>query len=126
VRPVRSEWVCSDREGLRSVSPGSDGERVSVALCVFARGTSFEVSVTDINRNPPLRNDGVPWTTVDIAEAAQLAGPWTIIDTQTLAPVDGDRPGPMARNLSTAHATILTASTSPRFRATLPASHAAL
>ena len=29
-RPLRSEWVCSDRGALRSVSPGPDGERVEV------------------------------------------------------------------------------------------------
>ncbi len=62
----------------------------------------YVVSFTDIA--PPIRYDGRGWTTVRIAQASVLAGPWTVIDTQLLT-VDADPSNPAARNITTSQAT---------------------
>ncbi len=65
---------------------------------------TFIVSFSDVN--PPARNDGQPWTTVQISEASQLAGPWTVIDTITLSPTDTNPSQPAARSFTTHKATV--------------------
>jgi hypothetical protein len=62
------------------------------------------VSFTDIN--PPLRNDGTPWSAVQISEAAELQGPWSVIDFQDLSPLDTDPSQPAARSFTTHQASI--------------------
>jgi hypothetical protein len=63
--------------------------------------------VVTLARYEPLpRDDGIPWTRAQIQEATLQAGPWTLIDTVTLSPVDADPSAPQIRDLSTASATI--------------------
>ena len=57
---------------------------------------------------PPQRADGVPWTTARIYEAAAIDGPWALIDTKALNPLDADPLNPQARNFSTTNATLPT------------------
>jgi hypothetical protein len=61
------------------------------------------VSFTDYTPIP--RFDDVPWTTVMIEESISEAGPWTLIDTQNLMPIDGDPSDPMPRSFTTDNAT---------------------
>lgn len=56
---------------------------------------------------PPLRYDGLPWTKVEIAEAATLAGPWTVLETQTLTSPDTDPTQPAERDVTTNSAVLL-------------------
>jgi hypothetical protein len=63
------------------------------------------VSFTDYTPVP--RFDNVPWTTVMIEESTMETGPWTLIDTQTLSPVDADPSDPMARSFTTNKATLV-------------------
>lgn len=62
------------------------------------------VNLTDIT--PPQRFDGVAWTSVEISEAPAVAGPWTVIDTQSAAITGEDPTEPQPRNLSSLQATI--------------------
>ena len=62
----------------------------------------YAVSFTDIV--PPVRYDKVAWATVQIQQALVLAGPWTLIDTQTIVQ-DADPSSPAAINFTTAKAT---------------------
>jgi hypothetical protein len=57
------------------------------------------VSFTDYTPAP--RYDGEPWTEVDIEEAAESAGPWTVLETQALSPVDADPENPATRSFTT-------------------------
>lgn len=50
---------------------------------------------------PPPRFDGLPYTQVRIGEAASPDGPFTLIDTQVLAPVEPDPANPLARSFTT-------------------------
>ena len=51
---------------------------------------------------PAARYDGIPWATAHVEEAAYPSGPWALIDTLALAPVDADPANPGARDLTTA------------------------
>ena len=62
------------------------------------------VSFTDYTPVP--RFDGIPWTTVMIEEGMAEIGPWTLIDTQSLSPVDSDPSDPMSRSFTTNKATL--------------------
>jgi len=62
------------------------------------------VSFNDIT--PIERFDGVPWTEVQIEESSLSDGPYVIIDTQTLSPIDTDPANPQARDITTANALI--------------------
>jgi hypothetical protein len=53
---------------------------------------------------PPARFDDLAWQEVRIEEAPVPSGPWTLIDTLTLDPVDDDPADPQARNLTTEQA----------------------
>jgi hypothetical protein len=63
---------------------------------------TYVVSFTDVI--PPIRYDNVAWTTVQIQQATALAGPWVLIDTQTI-PASADPTNPDALNLTTSLAT---------------------
>jgi hypothetical protein len=62
--------------------------------------------VTFTDYTPVPRFDGIPWTTVMIEESDSEGGPWTLIDTQNLTPVDSDPTNPMSRNITTDNATL--------------------
>lgn len=50
---------------------------------------------------PAPRFDGIPWTQAKIEEAESSIGPWALIDTIDLDPVDADPSKPATRNLTT-------------------------
>lgn len=50
---------------------------------------------------PPARYDGIPWTDARVYEGASSTGPWTLIDTITLTPVDSDPANPAERSFTT-------------------------
>ncbi len=54
---------------------------------------------------PSDRFDSVPWTAAEIYEGDTISGPWTLIDTIALSPVDADPSQPAIRNLTTSNAT---------------------
>jgi len=62
--------------------------------------------VTFIDYTPPPRFDGTTWTEVKIQESASESGPWTVIDTQPLYPVDDDPKHPQERSFTTDAATL--------------------
>jgi len=66
--------------------------------------TTFVVSFTDYQPVP--RFDNIAWTTVMIEEGTSEDGPWNLIDTQNLMPVDLDPSNPMSRSFTTGKATI--------------------
>ncbi len=61
--------------------------------------------VSFVGYTPPQRFDTLPWTDVQIEEAASDTGTWTIIDTLALSPVDSDPADPQARSFTTANGT---------------------
>jgi hypothetical protein len=63
--------------------------------------------VSFIDFTPAAWFDVVPWTQADVEEAAGPTGPWTLIDTLTLDPVDSDPADPRKRNLTTENASDL-------------------
>lgn len=50
---------------------------------------------------PANRYDAIPWTDARIEEAPASTGPWTILETQALSPVDTDPEHPAYRNFTT-------------------------
>ncbi len=58
------------------------------------------VSLTDFRPAP--RYDSLPWTQARIQEATTAAGPWTLLETQALSPLDADPANPRYRNFTTA------------------------
>lgn len=50
---------------------------------------------------PPPRYDSKPWTDVQIEEGSTSQGPWTVIDTIAISPVDADPSMPAARSFTT-------------------------
>jgi len=62
------------------------------------------VSFTDYTPVP--RFDNVPWRTILIEEGPAETGPWTLIDTQTLVPLDADPTDPQPRDFTTSNATL--------------------
>lgn len=57
------------------------------------------------NYVPIERYDATAWEQVRIYEAASATGPWTLIDTVDLDPIDADPTDPAERNITTAAAT---------------------
>lgn len=55
---------------------------------------------------PPERHDDIPWTTLSIEEAPDSDGPWKIIDTIALLPLDSDPAEPQERSVTTTHGTL--------------------
>jgi hypothetical protein len=55
---------------------------------------------------PTPRYDAVPWHHLQIEESATKDGPWTLIDTIVLSPVDADPSHPQARNFTTENAVL--------------------
>jgi hypothetical protein len=53
---------------------------------------------------PAARFDAIPWTQVQVEEGPTSSGPWTLIDTLTLDPVDADPTDPQSRDLTTVNA----------------------
>jgi hypothetical protein len=54
---------------------------------------------------PTARYDNTAWTEVRIEEATAAEGPWTLIDTISLSPVDADPANPATRSFTTENAT---------------------
>jgi hypothetical protein len=61
---------------------------------------SVVVSLEDFRPAP--RYDSLPWTEARIEEGTASTGPWTILETQALVPVDSDPANPAYRNFTTA------------------------
>jgi hypothetical protein len=60
--------------------------------------------ITFEDYRPAPRYDATPWTEAKVYEAPSPSGPWVLIDTIALVPVDSDPANPVARNLTTANA----------------------
>lgn len=60
--------------------------------------------ITFLGYTPAPRYDGNPWTEIDVEEAALEAGPWTVIETIAISPVDADPEFPASRSLTTENA----------------------
>ncbi len=65
----------------------------------------MSVVVTFENYRPTPRYDHLAWTEVRIEESSSSTGPWTLIDTQTLTPVDADPSVPESRSFTTENGT---------------------
>jgi hypothetical protein len=57
------------------------------------------VSFTDYRPSP--RYDSLPWTEAQLEEGTASIGPWTLLETFTLSPVDADPENPAYRNFTT-------------------------
>ncbi len=57
--------------------------------------------VTFLDYTPPARFDLLPWTQVQVLEAPAELGPFTLLDTIALSPVDTDPSDPAARSFTT-------------------------
>jgi hypothetical protein len=65
------------------------------------------IVVTFVGWLPPPRYDGNPWTEARIEEAPDpILGPWTLIDTLALSPVDPDPTDPLLRSLTSSNGTL--------------------
>lgn len=60
--------------------------------------------VTFLEYLPSARYDSLPWTAVTIEEGATSAGPWSLIDTISISPVDANPAQPAYRNFTTQNA----------------------
>src|SRR4051794_11477539 len=52
------------------------------------------------------REDGQAWVSVEIEESVDVLGPWTLIDTIALSPVDPDPANPQDRSFTTSSGTL--------------------
>lgn len=57
--------------------------------------------ITFRNYRPPRRYDSLPWTDARIEEAPDEDGPWAVLETIALSPVDADPENPAARDFTT-------------------------
>lgn len=57
--------------------------------------------ITFVDYRPPARFDSQAWVQARVEEAATAAGPWALIDTLDLDPLDVDPTQPAARSLTT-------------------------
>jgi hypothetical protein len=64
----------------------------------------YLVSIEDVT--PPARADGDPWTGAEVFEGATISGPWELIETFTVSPIDADPESPQARAFATDKATL--------------------
>lgn len=55
---------------------------------------------------PSARFDALPWTAARIEEGPTFSGPWTLIDTKALTPLDTDTTAPQLRSFTTELATL--------------------
>jgi len=62
--------------------------------------------VSFVDYTPVPRFDNVAWTSILIEESAAEDGPWVLIDTQLMNPIDSDPAEPMAREFTTDNATM--------------------
>lgn len=65
---------------------------------------SYVVTFEDFT--PPKREDGLNWRQVRIEESAVEVGPWTVLETQALSPLDVDSANPLTRSFTTELATL--------------------
>jgi hypothetical protein len=66
----------------------------------------MSIVVSFVGWTPPERFDGNPWTDAQIEEAPDPTdGPWTLIDTIALSPLDADPTDPVLRSLTTSNGT---------------------
>jgi hypothetical protein len=63
------------------------------------------VSLIDFTPTP--RYDGKKWTSARIEESASSAGPWTVLETQAILPLDADPKAPEPRSFTTELATLV-------------------
>jgi hypothetical protein len=66
----------------------------------------YNVSLEDFTPAPRYPPVVTPWTTVQIEESTSSDGPWTVIDTFALDPVDTDPANPAVRSFTTENATL--------------------
>lgn len=66
----------------------------------------FSVSLAGNTPSPRFGPDPGPWTQVRWEQAPARSGPWTEVETQTLAPVDTDPENPQTRDLTTEQVTL--------------------
>jgi hypothetical protein len=67
----------------------------------------MSIVVSFVGWTPPQRFDSNPWTEARIEEAPDpTVGPWTLIDTITLSPLDPDPTDPLLRSLTTSNGTL--------------------
>jgi hypothetical protein len=59
----------------------------------------YVVTLEDFRPSP--RYDSLPWTQARIEEGTTSEGPWTILETKNLSPVDADPANPAYRNFTT-------------------------
>jgi hypothetical protein len=57
--------------------------------------------ITFEDYTPTPRYDGNPWTNVQVEEGATVDGPWVLIDTLAISPVDSDPENPATRSFTT-------------------------
>jgi hypothetical protein len=57
--------------------------------------------ITFENYLPAARYDATPWTEADIEEGETAAGPWVLLETIALSPVDADPADPAYRDFTT-------------------------
>jgi hypothetical protein len=57
--------------------------------------------ITFEDYQPTPRYDSTPWTNVQVEESAAATGPWTLIDTLAITPVDADPAYPASRSFTT-------------------------
>lgn len=57
--------------------------------------------VSFVDYVPAPRYDSEPWVEVDIEEASDDDGPWTVLETQALTPLDADPENPATRSFTT-------------------------
>jgi hypothetical protein len=57
------------------------------------------LSLDDFRPSP--RYDGLPWTEARIEEGTSASGPWALIDTIAITPVDADPSNPASRSFTT-------------------------
>lgn len=62
--------------------------------------------VSFVDYVPLARHDGKPWTKANIFESVMDTGPWDLIETVVLNPIDFDASNPMVRSFTTELATI--------------------
>jgi hypothetical protein len=60
--------------------------------------------VTLLDIIPPEREDGIAWTDWELGEGSIAAGPFSIIDSKPLSPVDPDPRSPQPRDITTTNA----------------------
>lgn len=66
------------------------------------------MNLTLTDYTPVVRYDGTAWTSAQMFEAADPDGPWTLIETFVLEPVDADPENPETRDFTTTNATLET------------------